>query len=109
MQATELIVATTIDPTRNGLELQVGEKIVRIPWERCSERLSAATEQERLTVELSPSGYGIHWPLIDEDLSIQGLLRDYEQSGQVVTARRAVRGGLAETALPFLKKSGGGV
>ena len=21
-----------------------------------------------------PSGYGIHWPLIDEDLSIDGLL-----------------------------------
>jgi hypothetical protein len=24
--------------------------------------------------EISPSGYGIRWPLIDEDLSIDGLL-----------------------------------
>jgi hypothetical protein len=24
--------------------------------------------------EISPSGYGIHWSLIDEDLSIDGLL-----------------------------------
>lgn len=24
--------------------------------------------------ELSPSGYGIHWPLLDEDISIDGLL-----------------------------------
>jgi len=24
--------------------------------------------------EISPSGYGIYWPLIDEDLSIDGLL-----------------------------------
>ena len=24
--------------------------------------------------EISPSGYGIHWPLLDEDLSIDGLL-----------------------------------
>jgi hypothetical protein len=24
--------------------------------------------------EMSPSGYGIHWPRIDEDISIDGLL-----------------------------------
>ncbi len=24
--------------------------------------------------EISPSGYGIHWPELDEDLSIDGLL-----------------------------------
>jgi hypothetical protein len=23
---------------------------------------------------MSPSGYGIHWPLVDEDLSIDGLI-----------------------------------
>jgi hypothetical protein len=28
-----------------------------------------------LAAELSPGGYGIHWPLLDEDLSISGLLR----------------------------------
>jgi len=39
-----------------------------------SEPLSRATAQERGTFEISPSGYGIHWPLIDEDLSIDGLL-----------------------------------
>ena len=39
-----------------------------------SQRLAKATTAERATYELSPSGYGIHWPLIDEDLSIDGLL-----------------------------------
>ena len=28
--------------------------------------------------ELSPSGYGIHWPLIDEDLAVGPLLRTAE-------------------------------
>jgi hypothetical protein len=23
---------------------------------------------------MSPAGYGIHWPMIDEDISIDGLL-----------------------------------
>jgi len=36
--------------------------------------LAAATEKEQNEFEVSPSGYGIHWPLIDEDLSIDGLL-----------------------------------
>jgi hypothetical protein len=36
--------------------------------------LANASETERKKYEISPSGYGIHWPLIDEDLSIDGLL-----------------------------------
>lgn len=36
--------------------------------------LMNASQQERIQFEISPSGYGIHWPLIDEDLSIDGLL-----------------------------------
>lgn len=36
--------------------------------------LEQASENERKTYEIAPSGYGIHWPLIDEDISIDGLL-----------------------------------
>ncbi len=39
-----------------------------------SPRLLRASPEERGKYEISPSGYGIHWPLIDEDLSIDGLL-----------------------------------
>jgi hypothetical protein len=39
-----------------------------------SPRLEKATAVERDTFEVSPSGYGIHWPLVDEDLSIDALL-----------------------------------
>jgi len=39
-----------------------------------SDRLPIATKEERNNFEISPSGYGIHWPLIDEDLSVDGLL-----------------------------------
>jgi len=39
-----------------------------------SPALEKASEEERSAYEVSPSGYGIHWPLIDEDLSIDGLL-----------------------------------
>lgn len=36
--------------------------------------LAEASDRERTTFEISPSGYGIHWPLLDEDISIDGLL-----------------------------------
>jgi len=39
-----------------------------------SSALDRAAENERNTYEISASGYGIHWPLIDEDIAIDGLL-----------------------------------
>ena len=35
-------------------------------------RMDAAGADERRRAELSPGGYGIHWPEIDEDISIEG-------------------------------------
>ena len=37
-------------------------------------RLLAAGRKERATWEPAAAGFGIHWPLIDEDLSVDGLL-----------------------------------
>jgi hypothetical protein len=39
-----------------------------------SPALAQASDEERSALEISPPGYGIHWPLIDEDLSINCLL-----------------------------------
>ena len=39
-----------------------------------SERLANASYIERKKFQISPSEYGVHWPLIDEDLSIDSLL-----------------------------------
>jgi len=76
MQTTEPITATAIETTRDALVLKFADRQVRIPWERCSKKLASASEIERTTAELSPGGYGIHWPMLDEDLSIGGLVRD---------------------------------
>ena len=38
-------------------------------------RLLHATEEERSNWELLGGGEGIHWPELDEDLSVAGLLR----------------------------------
>jgi hypothetical protein len=42
-----------------------------------SKKLADADEQQRNNYLISPSGYGIHWPTLDEDLSVNGLLNLY--------------------------------
>ena len=54
--------------------LEVDNKQYIFELEKISKKLFNASEIERTKYEISPSGYGIHWPLIDEDLSIDGLL-----------------------------------
>jgi len=42
--------------------------------EKISKRLKEAYRKDRKAFVISPSGYEISWPSIDEDLSIDGLL-----------------------------------
>jgi hypothetical protein len=46
----------------------------RVRLKDISNILLHASEKEKSTYEISPSGYGIHWPLIDEDIGVDGLL-----------------------------------
>ena len=39
-----------------------------------SDRLAKASQEQREHVEISPGGYGLHWPDVDEDLSVDGLI-----------------------------------
>jgi hypothetical protein len=59
--------------------LNIDGNEITIPLEELSSKLKSATDIERLMYKISPSGYGIHWPLIDEDLSIKGILRDFSK------------------------------
>ena len=72
---TTPILATAIKTTPEQLIVVTENGSVSIPWEKCSERLASASQVERNQALLSPSGYGIHWPLIDEDLAVGPLLR----------------------------------
>lgn len=44
-------------------------------------RLLNATAKQRSNFELLGGGIGIHWPEIDEDLSVDGLLRGVRAPG----------------------------
>lgn len=37
-------------------------------------RLAHGTPTERMNFQLTGAGYGIHWPDLDEDIGVEGLL-----------------------------------
>jgi hypothetical protein len=49
-------------------------------------RLLDGTPKQRSNWKICAAGYGIHWPALDEDLSIEGLLRGAPAPGR--SARR---------------------
>ena len=63
-----------IDFTGEFLVMSVDGTSYRIPIADASERLVKSTDAQRRFFRISPSGFGIHWPEIDEDLSIDGLI-----------------------------------
>lgn len=67
----------TIRFNQNFIILHIDGNELTILLDDLSSRLKSATDVERSMYKISPSGYGIHWPLIDEDLSIDGILRDF--------------------------------
>ena len=75
MTATHKI--ETIHFIQDFIILNIDGNELTISLEKLSNKLKFATEIERGIYKISPSGYGIHWPLIDEDLSIAGILRDF--------------------------------
>ncbi|MFZ2146325.1 MAG: DUF2442 domain-containing protein [Sedimentisphaerales bacterium] len=59
---------------KEKLILRVDGKEYMFSLADISQKLADAQIAEREKYEISPSGYGIHWPLIDEDLSIDALI-----------------------------------
>ena len=59
----------------NSMSLAIDGKTIEIPLENVSHKLMGASDLQRKFYKISPSGYGIHWPLIDEDLSVDSILK----------------------------------
>ena len=72
---TKPVLAKAIETTPEALVILMDGGPISIPWEKCSARLAHASQTERDRAELSPSGYGIHWPLLDEDLAVGPLIQ----------------------------------
>ena len=57
------------------LIIKVDNSILKVRISDASNKLAKASDFDRNDYKVSPSGYGIHWNRLDEDLSINGLLK----------------------------------
>lgn len=66
------IVRAVVTDDTLSVDLEDGRTIaVPIGW---YPRLAYGTSAERANFEISGAGRGIHWPDLDEDISVEGLL-----------------------------------
>lgn len=74
----------------NGLELAFPPRL--------AERLEAATPVELSEIEISPLGDGLHWPSLDVDLHVPGLLSGVFGSKAWMARTLGAAGGRARSA-----------
>ena len=66
------VVNVIINDDNLSVDLEDGRTIsVPIGW---YPRLVYGTPAERANFQISSAGYGIHWPDLDEDIGVEGLL-----------------------------------
>ena len=77
--------ATNVRVTNQALVVDLADgRTVSVPLQWYP-RLAEATAAERRHWQLIGPGIGIHWPAVDEDISIEGLLRGLP-SGESATS-----------------------
>ena len=54
-------------------------------------RLSEATQKQRQHFEILGDGQGVHWPELDEDISVDGMLQGSPAHRPTKPARRAAK------------------
>ena len=72
---TKVHEVTGLRVSRGKLYMTVDRERYVVELAAVSPRLAGASPQDQRRVEISPSGYGLHWPTVDEDFSLDGLIR----------------------------------
>lgn len=91
----DLIVPTAVLGFVDDVELRVvvsDGRTVTVPLARYP-RLTHATPEERGNYRMTGLGGGIHWPDLDEDISVESLLRGWpsRESGESLRKWLATR------------------
>lgn len=86
----------TVRITKHEIIVSLADgRIISVPlaW---SWRLSDATPAQRANFRLIGTGQGVHWPDVDEDISVEGLLH----GGPAPRPKTRARAGRLRTAEP---------
>lgn len=76
-----LIVRVDVATGHLNVRLSDGTSVM-VPL-RCFPRLARAGARQRGTWRLIGGGVGVHWPLVDEDISIENILRAHSRQDAI--------------------------
>lgn len=83
---TPRIIGVAVTDDTLSVDLEDGRTVsVPIGW---YPRLAHGSTDERSRFQISGAGYGIHWPDLDEDISVEGLLTGRRSSESLTSFGR---------------------
>ena len=84
------VVTVTVTDDTLSVDLEDGRTIaVPIGW---YPRLAHGTLDERTSFRISGAGYGIHWPELDENIGLEGLLLGKKSTESAASFERWLQG-----------------
>jgi uncharacterized protein DUF2442 len=90
LSVTPRIVQASVTDDMLSVDLEDGRTIaVPIGW---YPRLAYGTPAERAKFQISGAGYGLHWPDLDEDIGVEGLLLGKKSSESQASFERWLQG-----------------
>ena len=83
-------VSVTVTDDTLSVELEDGRTIaIPIGW---YPRLAYGTPVEQANSQISGAGYGIHWPDLDEDIGVEGILLGKRSTESAASLERWLQG-----------------
>lgn len=93
LAATPHAIAARFDRRTGRIVIHLSSKLDMAFAPQDAEGLEHATPAQLNTIEISPSGLGLHFPKLDADLYIPGLLEGFLGSKQWMASRLGASGG----------------
>jgi hypothetical protein len=95
------ILKVTVTDDTLSADLEDGRTVaVPLGW---YPRLAHGTAIERANVQISGAGYGMHWPELDEDIGIEGLILGKQSMESAASFERWLSARAAASAAPTVQ------
>jgi hypothetical protein len=91
-------LAARYDKRSNRVVIQLSTRLEVAFNPQDAQGLEDATPEQLRQIEISPSGFGIHFPKLDADLYIPALLEGFFGSRNWIASRLGAQGGKARSA-----------
>ncbi len=90
---TPIAIAARYDRKADRIILSLSSKLEVMFSPKLAQGLEDASPADLKEIEISPSGYGIHFPKLDTDLYLPALLEGFLGSRKWMAARLGAQGG----------------